>query len=276
MPDVITTVQSHYTQGSILERIFAHLKDSGIDADNLSAEDLYPLDQLHGRGIIATQEHAEFAGLGPGMHVLDLGAGVGGASRFIASVCNCQVTGVDLTQEFVDVARELTARCGLADRIEFHQGDALALPFDDAVFDHVWSHNVTMNIEDKTGLAREVGRVLKPGGHFSCSEINLGPTGDLHFPVPWANDPSSSFLVTPDEMKSALEAGGLKVLQQIDLNEANLAFMKEVRERAERGEPPKFLNHVVMGDDFMDRLANNGKNVVEGRTVEQLTIAEKV
>jgi len=138
------------------------------------------------------------------MHVLDIGCGIGGASRVIASSRQCTVTGIDLTPEYVEVSRELTRRCGLADRIDYRQANALDLPFDDESFDHVLCHNVTMNIEDKAGLAKEITRVLKPGGHFSCVEAGLGPAGEPSFPLPWAQDATFSFLVTPDEMRAAL------------------------------------------------------------------------
>lgn len=276
MTSVEATVQSHYTHGGLLGRIFDYLESTGIDSENLKREDLNIFDQLHARGITATQEHADHVGITADMHVLDIGSGVGGASRYLADAIKCKVTGIDLTQEFVDVARELTTRCGLSDGIEYDQANALDMPFEDETFDHAWCHNVTMNIEDKTGLAREIARVLKPGGKFSCSEIELGPTGDPIFPLPWAIEPSSSFLVTPEQMKAVLESGGLQVVQQIDLNELNLAFMREMKARAERGDPPLQANHIVMGDEFPSRLQNAAKCAVEGRTVEQLIIAEKV
>ena len=275
MSDVSKTVQGHYTQGTLLERIFGHLEESGIDTGQLTQEDLYPFDQLHGRGVAATRDHVEFAKITPSMHVLDLGCGIGGSSRYLASHCDCRVTGIDLTQEFVDVARELTTLCGLTDRIDFRRADALNLPFEDASFDHVWSYNVTMNIEDKIGLATEIARVLKPQGRFSCAEIGQGPAGEPSYPLPWASNSSSSFLATPDDMRSALETGGLRVIKQIDLTETNLAFQKEVRERTERGELPLQVNHVVMGDDFPQRAQNAGKMVSEGRLVEHMIMAEK-
>src|SRR5215469_2292949 len=67
------------------------------------------------------------------------------------------------------------------DRVEIRQATALALPFQDGIFDHVWSYAVTMNIADKAGLAREVARVLKPGGRFSCNEIEQGAGGARYF-----------------------------------------------------------------------------------------------
>jgi ubiquinone/menaquinone biosynthesis C-methylase UbiE len=209
------------------------------------------------------------------MHVLDLGCGVGGSSRYLAAVVGCRVTGVDLTQEFVDAARELTRRCGLGDRIEFRQANALDLPFPDASFDHVWCHNVTMNIPDKPKLAAEVARVLKPGGRFSCSEMAQGPAGEPIYPLPWARDPASSFLVTPAEMRRTLEAAGLRVLKEIDLSAANLVSRAEAQARLERGEPPSRFNEVFMGDDFLLRSGNSSTSVMQRRLVEHLFVAQK-
>ena len=69
------------------------------------------------------------------MYVLDLGCGLGGASRYLAAECSCRVAAIDLTAKFVEAARILTARCGLAERMEFRQANALDLPFQDGTFD---------------------------------------------------------------------------------------------------------------------------------------------
>ena len=143
-------------------------------------------------------ESRQPASIETGMQILDVGCGIGGTSRYLAADRGCRVAGIDLTLEYVEVARELTARCGLSERIEFHQGDALDMPFEDAAFDHAIWHFVTMNIEDKAGLMAEIARIFKPGRRFSCSEINLGPAGEPIYPLPWARDPSSSFLVSPE------------------------------------------------------------------------------
>ena len=162
----------------------------------------------------------------------------------------------------------------MADRIEFRQGDALDLPFAESTFDHVWCHNVTMNIQDKRKLASEVARVLKPGGRFSCSEVGQGPGGAPIFPLPWATDASASFLVTPAMMRQALEEGGLRISEEIDLSDAIIAFLREMRARAERGERPLTANHVIMGDDFGERVRNFGRCAIE-RVVEHFILAEK-
>src|SRR6266478_873563 len=197
MRDFEAAVQRSYGDRPVMQRIDDALRAAGIDPDRPSHRDLWPFDQLHSRGIVATCEHAERAHIAADMYVLDLGCGVGGASRYLAAECGCRVAAIDLTPNFVEAARILTARCGLADRVEIRQANALALPFEDGTFDHVWSYAVTMNIADKEGLGREVSRVLKSGGCFSCNEIARGQGEDPVFPLPWATDETTSFLASP-------------------------------------------------------------------------------
>lgn len=275
MAEAETLVQRYYGGRPLLQRIEAALAKAGVDPQKPSHRDLWPYDQLHGRGIVATREHAQQAGIRPGMHVLDLGCGIGGTARFLAAECGCRVTGIDLTPEFVETARVLNQRCGLGDRIEMHQASALALPLPPATFDHVWCHNVTMNIADKAGLAREAARVLKPGARFSCAEVAQGPAGPPAFPLPWATDQASSFLATPEEMRAALEAGGLQIVEQQDLTEIAIAFGREVAGRVARGELPPQTNQIVMGDDFAARARNMGGGLSERRLLEQFILAEK-
>jgi ubiquinone/menaquinone biosynthesis C-methylase UbiE len=197
------------------------------------------------------------------MYVLEIGCGLGGASRYLGAECGCRVAAIDLTPKFVDVARILTARCGLVDRVEIRQANALALPFEDGIFDHVWSYAVTMNIADKAGLGREVAQVLKPGGRFSCNEIEQGAGGPPTFPLPWATNEASSFLVSPAVMRTALESSGLSILEQVDLTATRL-------EEKETGRTP-----LVERDDFPLQVHNLQSCLAEGRLVAQFILAER-
>src|SRR5260370_4196095 len=215
MPTLETLVQGYYGRSDLLQRIEAVLRKAGVDPQKPGFRDLHPFDQLHGLGILATEEHAARAGVRAGMGVLEVGGGLGGSSRYLAAVCGCRVSGIDLTPEFVELARVLTARCGLADKIDYRQASAIALPFEDASFDHVWCHNVTMNIADRATLAREVARVLRRQGRFSCVEAAQGPGGPPVFPLPWAKDPSASCLATPEAMRTAVEQAGLRIVEAV-------------------------------------------------------------
>ena len=117
--------------------------------------------------------------------------------------------------------------------------------------------------------------MLKRRGRFSCCEVGQGPGGPLIFPLPWATDESASFLVTPAMTRQILEEAGLGISEEIDLSEASIAFIREMRARAERGDPPLNAVHVIMGDDIGDRIRNVGRCAIEKRVVEHLIMAEK-
>jgi SAM-dependent methyltransferase len=162
-------VARHYGsggQGDIATIILEALAASGKDTSHLTLEDLAPVDEFHIRGRAATAELARGLGLAAGMAVLDVGCGVGGPSRYIAATYGCRVTGVDLTEAYYQAAALLAERVGLGERVDYRQGSALAMPFAEAAFDAAYTQHAAMNIEDKAGLYREIGRVLKPGARF--------------------------------------------------------------------------------------------------------------
>src|ERR1700739_1610247 len=204
-------ISSHYSSGALMARLRAALAAEGIDPDHPTAEQLAPFDHFHGRGLEATQQAADLVAPTPAAHVLDVGSGIGGPARYFARRFGCRVSGIDLTAEFCDVARVLTRAVGLADRVAFEQGDALAMPFADASFDGAYSMNVSMNIADKAGLYREIRRTLNPGAWFVLAEVAQGPAGPPTYPTPWARTAETSFLSTPQETHAGLAAAGFAV-----------------------------------------------------------------
>jgi SAM-dependent methyltransferase len=261
MTDAVNPVRDHYRAIGLTERLKAVLAGLGPDDQRLTPKQLAALDQFHTRGLPATAELARLAGLAADMSVLDVGAGIGGPARFLAETCGCQVTGVDLSEPFVDAARYLTERTGQNGRVSFRTASALELPFDDGSFDVVLLQHVAMNISDRSRLYREIRRVLKAGGRFAIFDVVL-KGGEPHYPVPWARTPATSFLLTPAATREAIEPAGFHTLAWQDDTEVAKAWIAELRAA---GPPPSPNLGVVMGPDFAQLATNLGRNLFEGR-----------
>lgn len=202
--------QDYWGRPNLGTSILEALRAAGKDLDALTINDLAPLDHFHSGGKRATVRLARLAGLTPGMRVLDVGGGLGGPARTLAVAFGCRVTVIDLTASYVQAATLLTARLGLAAQVTHHTGNALELPWDDATFDVLWTQNSGMNIASKEQLYRGFYRVVRPGGLLVLQEPMAGPVQPPIFPVMWARDAASSFLRTPEEMRTLIETAGFR------------------------------------------------------------------
>ncbi len=160
-------VAGHYGKDGLEEAILQAVGRMGKDQSALNPIDLAPMDEFHTGGLPATKDLATQMDLRPGMRLLDVGSGVGGPGRFFAAYHGCQVDGIDLTEEFVQVSNRLTKILKLESVAKFQQASALQMPFAAETFDRACMIHVGMNIADKAGVFREVQRVLKPGGLFA-------------------------------------------------------------------------------------------------------------
>ncbi len=268
-------VARHYALEGLTGRILAALEQSGLDAAKPSSEELAPLDEFHIGGRPATQHLADRLGFRAGDRLLDLGCGLGGAARFLAEHFDCHVTGLDLTPDYIEVARILAARTGAGNRVAFEVGSALATPFSDAAFDGAVTIHVAMNIEDRDGLYREAARVLKPGARFGIYDVMKGPSPGLSFPVPWSETAETSHLRTPEETRGHLSEAGFEVETVEDRSDFAKAFFRTMRERmAESGPPPLGL-HILMGETFREKVANMMQNLEAGQITPCVMIARK-
>ncbi|HEX3978486.1 MAG TPA: class I SAM-dependent methyltransferase [Solirubrobacteraceae bacterium] len=268
-------VRDHYATASLGDRVQDALARVGLGEGTIDWSALAPIDEFHTGGPAATREVV--AALDPmaGDRVLDVGSGLGGTARLIAAQRQCDVTGIDLTPEFVQVAQRLTERTGLSDRVRFVCADALALPFDDGAFDAAITQHVAMNIADRARLYAEIRRVIAPGGRFALYDVVAGDGEPLTFPVPWARDPEMSFLLTADETRAAVAAAGFEEASFADRTDTvvqgarfwarNVDPPPGAAPDVAPAPPPRFDLRDVMGDDFPQLAFNLRENLVEGR-----------
>jgi SAM-dependent methyltransferase len=261
MTDEFDGARDHYRATGLIEKLKAALAAFGAENQRLTPQQLATLDQFHTRGLAATDEIAKLVGITAEMAVLDVGSGVGGPARFLAANYACRVTGVDLSEAFVDAARYLTERTGQSGQVSFQTANALKLPFEDGCFNAVFLQHVAMNISDRARLYREIRRVPKSGGTFATYDVVL-KGGEPHYPVPWARTPATSFLLTATATREAIEPAGFRELVWRDDTEAAKAWIAQLRAS---GSPPTPNLAVVMGPDFAQLAANLGRNLTEGR-----------
>jgi len=269
-------VSKHYTHGGLIEAIRSGLITLGKTPDNVTVDDLAPVDEFHIGGRKASEEFLDQLALSDQMHVLDVGCGLGGAARLVASRYRSRVTGIDLTDEFVETGNTLCKWVRLDERISLHQGSALAMPFPDRSFDGAYMLHVGMNIEDKEKLASEVARVLRPGSVFGIYDVMRTGPGELAYPVPWAATAELNAVAEPERYKKVLESEGFVITGQRNRRDFALAFFDELRAKTgAAGGPPPLGLHVLMGKTTPEKVQNMIENISSGRIAPVELIARK-
>lgn len=250
--DDASNIVAHYGAGGLRERIVTGLAQLGEPA---SVGSLGPVDEFHIGGRAATEHLIDHLELGPGDRVLDIGSGLGGTARHIASTTGATVHGVDLTPEYVEVANWLTALVRLEESVTFETASATALPIDADTFDAATMVHVGMNIADKRLLCEEVARILRPGARFAIYDIMAAGAGEPAYPVPWAASGDTSELATPQAYHAALEHAGFTVV----ISESRRDFARDFFRRIgapPAGAPPPLGLHLVMGAETPVRVQN--------------------
>ena len=267
-------VAEHYSRGDLLARFEQALRSAGKNAAHFTAEDLSSADQFHTGGKPATLELARLAGISKDSEVLDIGGGIGGPARTLAEEIGCRVTVLDLTDEFVETGRELTARVGLSDRVVFQQGDALSLPFPESSFDAVVSQHASMNISDKESLVGEAHRVLRKGGRYAFHDIMAGANQPILLPVPWATTAHHNFLEAPIAIRSLIIATGFRELHWQDCSKFALTFFQQ-RAAAARSQPNLLSVRLLLGDQALNMFETLARNFAENRVTAIMAVFEK-
>lgn len=263
---VETEIAAHYTTGSLTDRVRDALRALGTDPDQATADDLKACDEFHTGGVAATELLVESLSVTAETRVLDIGSGIGGPARYFAHRFGCHATGIDLTQEFVVTARDLSALVGLSDNTTFQQGSALDLPFQSASFDLALLLHVGMNIADKGRLMAQAARVLAPGGTFAVFDVMASGTDEqLVFPLPWSSVAETSFVVPPLVYKNAAAAVGLVLEHEHDRTQFAKDFFYAVFAAIAKDGPSPLGIHLMMGETAGQKIQNYVANLNAGR-----------
>jgi ubiquinone/menaquinone biosynthesis C-methylase UbiE len=264
MSDVTAQIAGHYSRSELGQAILAAFEALGRPTAPMDEKDFAAVSELHTRGRAATEELGAALQPKAGEHALDVGSGLGGAACYFAAHFSCHVTGIDLSADLCNAARLLAENQGLGQKVDFRRGDATLLPFATASFDLAYSQHVAMNIADKARLYAEIARVLKPGGRFGLYDLVQGSGDELYFPVPWAEDASMSFLVTPDMLKTVLAETGFMIESCEDVTARARDWSTR---RAASTRPAVSGLRLLYGESAKAMIANVARNLAEGRVL---------
>jgi SAM-dependent methyltransferase len=258
--EMTDTIQNQYSTGLSRNNIEQALITAGKDLDRLAPADLGPLEDFHTMGRYATAQLVDLAQITNESRVLDAGSGVGGTARYVADRYGSPVTAVDLTDEYCETNRWLNRLVGLDDRIMVRQADVTQLPFADGTFDVAISQHVQMNVADKARLYAETRRVLRVDGRLALWDIMIGSGDQLDYPLPWADHPARSHLVTPGELRAVVESAGFAVEHWNDLTDQADALMQALL-----AQPANPLGLHAFVTDFRRKVENLTQALADGR-----------
>lgn len=270
------TISGHYAQGNLLEKISNGVEGLGKSSATITIDDLGPVDEFHIGGRSATKYLLSCLDLEPDFRILDVGCGIGGASRLAADIHGAKVSGIDLTAEYVDVGNDLNSWVGLSDRVSLLEGSATQMPFKDFSFDAAMMLHVGMNIQDKQALFKEIFRVLTPGSKFAVYDIMTVGTDQINFPVPWASDEATSFVESVQVYEQELVSEGFEIIKIENRTDFAKEFFVKMRSMMNSDNwPPPLGLHLVMGADAPVKYGNMMNCVFDGQLAPVQIIVAK-
>ncbi len=209
-----------------------------------------------------TVEHlSSKAKITPDIRVLDIGAGYGGAARYLARTYGCKVTCLNLSEVENDRNREFNRQEGLDELIEVHEGSFENLPFQDNAFDLVWSQDAILHSGERERVLEEVTRVLQPKGSFVFTDPMAANDAEKKNLQPILDRLHLDSLGSPGFYKRELSKLGLTNVEFEDLTDYLTLHYGRVLEELEKREG-ELADRI--GEDYRSRMKVGLRNWVEG------------
>jgi sarcosine/dimethylglycine N-methyltransferase len=140
----------------------------------LNFNEVCKIDQLHYHGAASVQLAIDALAIKENSHVLEIGAGWGGPSRFIAGRTKAQVTALELQNDFNSVGESITKRCGLNSFVTHRQDDFLQVEFKNFKFEHIVSWLALYHIPNRKFFTEKMFGLMVPGGTIFIEDLIQG------------------------------------------------------------------------------------------------------
>ncbi|MPZ00036.1 MAG: methyltransferase domain-containing protein [Actinophytocola sp.] len=193
--------------------------------------------------------------------VLDVGAGYGGAARYLARTYGCKVTCLNLSEVENDRNRQHNAEQGLDHLIDVVDGSFEDLPFDDNAFHAIWSQDAMLHSGDRVRVLQEISRVLKPGGELIFTDPMASDSADKAGLKPILDRLHLSSMGSPSFYRRELSRLGMDVVEFDDRTPQLATHYGRVLEELEKREDA-ISQHV--SEDYRTRMKTGLKHWVDG------------
>jgi len=235
-----------------VDRIFNELREIGKSTSStLLVEDLTKFDQLHYHGTDAIDIFIEKLEINEKTKILDVGSGIGGPARYIANQTGAEITAIELQSDQNNLAKDLTKKCGLSNKVNHICGDILDYDFKNQTFDAVVSWLTLYHIANHEILLKKLFDLLNPNGFFYTeditSRINLSDADRKEI----KKEIYGIHLPYFDNYISNLEQNGFKLIFSEDMSSSWADFTKE---RIKKYNSEKERNIRVHGKEVYDSL----------------------
>ena len=253
-----------------VDRIFNELRELGkTNSDPLYVDELNNIeffDQLHYHGTEAVDFSIKKLGIDSSMSILEIGSGIGGPARHIASKTGATVTALELQLDQNKLASDLTRRCNLSEKVSHVCGDFLTYEWDGQTFDVIVSWLALYHIEDHDTLLQKSFDLLNPNGLFYAEDLISRHPFNKNELVELSREIFANYLPNHQKYKSELEKKGFDVSLYQDMSDNwskvardRITSYINKKDRHIRVHGKDVVNDLISFYSFTDRYFSSGK-----------------